>query len=101
MDEVEEACKEPNGVSSLDPESEYTIYPNPAKEELIINASFKNKTSGTLALFDIIGRPLYQYKFDENRFEHQIDLNSISPGIYLIEIKTDRESYVEKVMILE
>ena len=89
------------GVSSLDSGSEYTIYPNPAKDELIINASFKNQTSGSLALFDIMGHALYQYEFDENILDHQIDLGSLLPGTYLLEIKTDRESYVEKVMILE
>ena len=91
----------PVPTRNLNLKSDYTIFPNPAREKLNINVSFKNKTSGHLALFDTSGHKVYQYGFNDDLFSHQIDLASFTPGVYLLEIRTDNERMVEKVMVLE
>lgn len=90
-------CKTSCSTQNFD----YNIFPNPAKENLKINASFKNNTSGSLLLFDVRGQAVYQYKFKDDLLNHQIDLNSFSPGLYIVEIRTNIGKIVEKVMVLE
>ncbi len=88
-------------VDFQDQKVDYTIFPNPAKEELNINVSFKNKTNGTLSLFDVQGHTAYQYEFNEGIIDHKIDLNAFAPGLYLVEIRTESGKIVEKVVIVE
>ncbi len=101
VEEVEAACELVNDISSINKDFEYTIYPNPANDELNIDAPFKNKTSGTLSVFNIIGHSLYQYNFNEDSIDHQIDVSAYSPGVYMLEIRTDTGRIVEKVMVIE
>ena len=100
LSEVVAACLV-GGISSMTHDFEYTIFPNPARGELNINAIFKIKTSGSLRLMDGIGRTSYQFEFNNTVINHQIDLTAFVPGIYLLEIRTNRERVIEKVVITE
>lgn len=89
------------GIPPQKYKSDYSIFPNPAKEKLNVNASFENKTSGTLQLYDVSGHTVYQYKFNDNLLSHQIDLKPWNPGLYVVEISTENGKIIEKVMVLD
>jgi hypothetical protein len=104
LDILDIDCPVISGVSasSLNLEIDYVISPNPASEWVNIFASFKNKTSGSLSLYNVLGHTtLYNYEFNEDSINHQIDVNSFAPGIYLLEVRTDGGRIVEKVMVAE
>jgi len=101
VDILEVDCPPPVGVSSIDQKPDYSIFPNPAREKLNINASFKNRTSGSLLLYDLTGHAVYQYEFKDDHLSHQIDLKPFTPGLYVVEIRTDGGKIVEKVIIQE
>ncbi len=82
-------------------EVDYAIFPNPANDELNINAAFKNKTKGTLSLLAVQGHTTYQYDFNSSIIDHKIDLSAFAPGLYLIEIRTENGRMVDKVMVVE
>ncbi len=84
-----------------DPKIEYTIVPNPASSHLNINVTFPHKTDGFLTLFNITGKALFQQKFDVTDIDHQIDVSSYPPGIYLLEVRTDTGRIIEKVVVNE
>jgi hypothetical protein len=91
----------PVNVQSIKHEIDYTIFPNPAADKLNITTSFKNETSGTLVLYNITGHIAYQYEFKGDLLSHEIDLEIYSPGMYMLEIRTENGRVVEKVMIVE
>jgi len=98
--EVEDSCRTVS-VSDINQDSVYTVFPNPAKGQLFIIASFDIVTSGAMVLYDILGRPVYNYWFKDLNLKHQIDLNPYSPGIYFLEIRTGSGRFVENVVLIE
>ncbi len=79
----------------------YNIFPNPASSNLNVNVSFQHETDGILTLFDITGKAIFQQKFDVTSLDHQIDVSGYTPGVYMLEIRTDTGRIVEKVMVVE
>jgi uncharacterized delta-60 repeat protein len=75
-------------------EEQIAVYPNPAKERLTVSV----KESGTVNIFDGNGTRRLNVRVDG---EHNtVDLNSLSPGRYVIEVstndKTSRQHFVKE-----
>jgi hypothetical protein len=60
----------------------FSLYPNPAKQELFINITDRNKG---LAITDASGRIVLQY----SAVPQKININHLEPGIYFIRIGTE------------
>ena len=56
----------------------FSIYPNPFTEKIIINSTI----STNITLFDLFGHQLYLFALEIG--ENEIDLNSLKKGIYLL-----------------
>ena len=77
----------------------FVLYPNPNSG--LFNIKFQALTNQvSVAVFDIRGRSVYNKLFDANGlFENQIDLNNISSGIYLVNIKDGDQTVVKKIVV--
>jgi chitinase len=62
--------------------AEYLVFPNPAEDEISINIP-EDETLNSVEIFDISGKQLLQ-----TNKQHQIDVNILNAGIYLVKIKT-------------
>ena len=87
-------------VKAID--SRIKAYPNPANDVLNLGFTELNGKSLTLSIHDIAGRNVYQeiYIPTSNNDNKQININSLDKGIYLINIKTDNERSVKKIIKL-
>ncbi len=70
------------------------IFPNPAKDVLII-ADMKHHTH--LKLYDYSGKIVFYEVSDES--ELKVDLSSYPPGIYLVQLEKNGDIHQEKVII--
>ncbi len=68
------------GIDEL-PSSNIQLYPNPATDQLIITTTGFRPETG--ALYNINGQ-----KISEAKFTPQIDIHSLLPGVYFMEIST-------------
>lgn len=76
-------------------ESSFSIYPNPVKNNLNIqNELFGEKY--TVAINDINGRTIRNINSTLNNLS--IELNDVQSGIYFVTIKTDKGSFVKKIV---
>jgi len=75
------------GVESNDI-SQFIIYPNPTKSEIIIKKSNKNYPT-EVTLFDLSGKQLLHQKV-ENKTENSIKTDNLSQGFYFVKIKNDQ-----------
>ncbi len=57
------------------------LYPNPSEKLLTVETEFDNSIA---TIFDQMGRTVYKQKFNDRKTT--IDISSLSPGIYFIEI---------------
>ena len=91
--EVEEAC-ESLWVPNINVESEFSIYPNPAKKEIFIlveNGTIINEVN----IYNQIGQKVLH----KNRITNTIDVSILRQGMYIIELVTNDSKIWEKLII--
>jgi hypothetical protein len=69
------------------------IYPNPAHDKVFIRAN----AGAVVTIFDITGSRV-RYEKTMKAVTH-IDVSGFSPGIYLVEIRTDQKAELKKLII--
>lgn len=79
-------------IEELD-NSKFTIYPNPVKD--IVTISIASKTViNTINLYSATGKLVKEIQLPKN----QIDLSNLKSGIYFIEIISDKQKVVKKLL---
>ncbi len=74
-------------------ETQFSIYPNPASDVLIIEKS--NLTSITkIKVFDVLGKLV----LEQNNPSKQIDVSKLPTGLFFIHIQTDNGTAIKKVI---
>lgn len=94
--QFESPCIEYTYVSIEEfPEPQITVFPNPATYATTIQLS--NVAGAVLRLRACDGRFISELKLQPG--ENLIDLNSLSPGIYVLEISTPHALLTEKLVV--
>lgn len=76
------------GIADLNKNTQWQMFPNPARESLDI----KTSGEGLLSIFDSTGKLCLQKKL--NAGENSIQINDLSAGFYLIEFNGQRQKLV-------
>ncbi len=63
----------------------------------VVDITWKNGMTGTVRMFDLLGRPLQVDKFNNDSFT-RFDLGNKAPGVYFFHISIGRSGWVEKVV---
>ena len=71
----------PTGIKDISNDISFSLYPNPATDELIIRAL--NFNPELLAIYNISGQ-----KITEQKFNTHVDIAQLSSGMYLVELKS-------------
>lgn len=80
----------PESVEQISHHSDLTIYPNPAKDKIMItNAS----SFSEISIFDLQGKIIKEVAVKNN---NQINISSLKPGIYFIKAKKDIGIFYKK-----
>lgn len=77
------------------------IYPNPAKDYIIIQvqgSEFKGQ-SLELRIYDLLGNEVIRSVIPSGAKNLLIRSNNLSAGIYFVKIKTNKEFYVQKIIL--
>jgi uncharacterized repeat protein (TIGR03803 family) len=74
----------PTGISSITQPS-FSVYPNPANEE--INIGFVKASHRSIALRNVTGEIVYST--ENSSLQQHIDISKLPRGIYMVEIKED------------
>ena len=91
--EVEEAC-DAFWVPKIYFEPEFSIYPNPAKNELFI-LSNNSQTIKEINIYNHVG----QQVLHEKRITNTIDVSKLQQGMYIIELVSNESRIREKLII--
>jgi hypothetical protein len=73
------------------------IFPNPATQTLYIQAA-KNALLQAYTLMDVNGRILYQNAELGNKTEEKIDISQLKPGLYILNITSDKGNIYRRVI---
>jgi hypothetical protein len=77
--------------------TEFLVYPNPTTDEINISLENSLKASNIkqVLILNVAGQKVYQ----SNIFQKNISISSYSPGLYFLQLKTDENIHVKKIII--
>lgn len=92
----------PESVSSgKDASLSLLVYPNPARDYIIVQGDYLRNFTGTPALYDLAGRLLYTLSPDDasaaavyRTGKMQMSLQDVAPGIYLLKV----DGFIRKIV---
>ena len=84
---------------NLNPLKKLSIYPNPAKNEIIIITKDEETKIQALALFSSNGNKILSTKINTPSNEYFFDVLDLSSGIYMIQIELNNGNKVNKKII--
>ncbi|MCE3278620.1 MAG: Protein of unknown function precursor [Bacteroidetes bacterium] len=81
------------GINALAENNEISIYPNPANDFININC----KADALVNVSNLLGQNLVEVK--TNGSIAKIDISSLSPGVYLISVKSETSTHTSRIVI--
>jgi subtilisin family serine protease len=75
------------------------LYPNPTQGTVHLQINETSSVEGEIDVRDLRGCLLYQQTISEGNIRMRLDLNSLSPGIYLTTIKLGNVRQVERLIV--
>jgi hypothetical protein len=105
-----------SGINEVMTGANISIYPNPVTDDLMVEFSYANLVSNetgngwlnglgrdeiTLSIVNTLGQKIFsvEEKISFADWKKQIDVSSIAPGIYFLEINSNHFSVVRKIVI--
>lgn len=92
QEEVEAGCL--TGFSEIEEASSVTLFPNPANESITIFTN-NHQQINVVNIYDLAGEVVLKAKEDLMN----IKVNTLNPGMYLVEIVLENQSYRQKLII--
>ena len=90
------------GINENNPVDNFVeLYPNPTNGEVTLNYGIKESTNLTVTLSNINGQIIFTEQSKQNAgiYNHTFNLSQYSKGIYFLNIITDKENIVKKVVL--
>ena len=78
--------------------SSFKLYPQPASNYVMIDLDRAPTKEITVTIYDLSGKKVYSDQFQAKKTT-RITTSSLTPGLYMLEVKVDQFSKVEKLII--
>jgi Secretion system C-terminal sorting domain len=75
------------------------IYPNPCSEYIRVHAQMDEKDNGSIELYDVMGRVVFQSIFNSYNHDPLVKISGIVPGIYTWKINIKNVSLTGKIEV--
>src|SRR5690554_4127103 len=76
------------------PKTELNFYPNPVSDGKIFITSTTTTSNKEVEIFDVLGKSVFK-----TTVVRELNISSLSPGVYLIKIKEGENSVTRKLVI--
>jgi hypothetical protein len=79
----------------------FVFFPNPTSDFVTISLKDNSNTISTVTVYDVLGKIILQNKALNPIITDTIDLSSVNPGIYFIEVQTENNVKVVKKLLVK
>lgn len=77
-----------------------SLYPNPARDILNINAELKTGEEFIIEMFDISNRIVFsEIHHGYGKYENKIDVNNMSQGVYFVRVRNKEIYFVKRIIV--
>ena len=76
------------------------FYPNPASDFVTVSLKDSTNSISTISVYDVLGKMILQKKANDAVTTDTVDLSSVNPGIYFIEVQTDNNNKIVKKLLV-
>ena len=83
------------GLESLE---ELKLFPNPALDDIYLDAKFRRSVDARFDILDLTGRVLWSQEARDSHFRLRVDLRDQPGGTYLLRVHTDEGYLVRKLV---
>ncbi len=89
-----------SGVEEIQSLQDFSVYPNPAADQVSVNLSFTTSTNVNVAVYDLVGqRVVNVFQGFVGNETLKFDGSSLSPGVYFIRVEADGGVTSKKLVI--
>jgi blue copper oxidase len=88
----------PSGIHDPEYSAGWNVFPNPAQDNLWIEA--ENKNSGTLAIFDGMGVLVKQWSIGKMTSKFQLDISDLASGLYLLKLESPESMLIKRISVV-
>ena len=87
------------GVSSVNDNSQMSIYPNPATDIVNINLQGNKNQFDLMNIYDVFGKVVYTEKINSNNNNLIVNTTSFSQGIFKVQLLGENISTIKSFII--
>ena len=88
------------GIQDMTGVNNFSIYPNPSNGIFSASVKLENSSDVSISIVDITGSKVYESTDKAvKEMNKSIDLSNIAPGIYIVNLKTDRGTATQRIAI--
>jgi len=90
----------PVNVQEISSSSVPSVFPNPSKGLVTVNAGGAQFNSCTVTVMNLLGKEVKSFSFtDLNTSAKTMDLSTLDKGIYIIRFKSDKSEYTQRLIL--
>ena len=95
---VENTARFDTGLEEIE---NFKMFPNPSAGKVFLEATTENSSEQNISVYDLTGKQVYQIQLPTNSKQQllELDLQELPNGVYLVELKTARNSSVQRLII--
>lgn len=78
----------------------FNLYPNPARNYVIIASEFKQNTAATVSLVNMLGQTISKVSLPaNNQIHYQMPLKDLPKGVYLVQLETEAGMKTQRLIV--
>ncbi len=93
----------PLSIDNFDEENNFTVYPNPANEDLTIKLNLQQSKVLNLSIYNVLGEMIWKVssgeKLNSDSNLLHIDAGNFESGVYFIKLQTEKSELQQKIII--
>jgi hypothetical protein len=92
-------CIDPEAITSIENNELFQLYPNPAKDRIYMASKESPLKNLSMEIIDTQGRQTLLVEEQSAFLQKEINLSTLTPGMYLVKIRIGEEEYSGKLII--
>ncbi len=99
---IEKVVADPGVITDVEEavSAGFTIFPNPANDELKIQLKEPARTELRIGMNDAVGKEVYRSSFNKGQEQKTLDTSALASGVYFIQVETANGLVRKKIMIV-